>query len=158
MKIFVEEFRLLLKKLLDNNIEFILIGGYAVNYHGYNRPTGDLDIWLRPDDATQDKLLKLLMNEGFSKKSIAQIAELDFTKPATFFLGQIPKRIDFLTQISGVKFDEAWEQRQLLPLEKYNVPVLHLHHLILSKMSNDRTRDKADIEELQRIQQLKNKK
>ena len=59
MKILLEEFRLLLKKLLESKVDFILIGGYAVNFHGYNRPTGDMDIWLRPTNETRDKLVQL---------------------------------------------------------------------------------------------------
>lgn len=158
MIIFYEPHKEFLKKLISNDVEFILIGGYAVNYHGYNRPTGDLDIWLKPDNANRDKLLRLLRSENFSEEGINKIARLDFSKPVTFYFGKIPLRIDFLTHISGVKFNEAWQQKVLLPMEDCEIPILQLHHLVLSKISNDRTQDKLDVEELQKIIRLKKKK
>ena len=114
-----------------------------------------MNIWLRPTNETRDKLVQLFLNDGFAPENINSLKELNFSEAHTFYMGTPPKRIDFLTFISGVDFDEAWEQKRLLPLENYQIPVLHLNHLILSKMSNDRIRDKADIEELQKIQAIK---
>ena len=158
MIIFYEPHRLLLKKLVESDVTFILIGGYAVNYHGFNRPTGDMDIWLRPDNLNKEKLLPLLRAENFSDESIQHIAELDFVNPVVFHFGKIPLRVDFLTRISGVEFDDAFRQKVFLPIENVQIPVLHLHHLILSKISNDRTKDKLDVEELQKIQLIKKKR
>jgi predicted nucleotidyltransferase len=158
MIIFLDEFRQLLKSLIEYKIEFILIGGYAVNYHGYNRPTGDLDIWLKPDNTNRDKLISLLKNENFSAVSIKRITKLDFTQMVAFHFGKPPKRVDFLTKITGVGFEEAWKEKVLLPVENFQIPVLHLNQLILSKLSSNRLRDKADIEELQKVAKLKRKK
>ena len=157
MVIFYEPHQQFLKKLLENKVEFILIGGYAVNYHGYNRPTGDMDIWLKPENTNKERLITALRSEKFSEKSIRQIASLDFTLPACFYFGKIPLRIDFLTKISGISFEDADSQKQLMKVDDIHIPVLHLHHLILSKISNDRSRDKADVEELQKIHRLKKK-
>lgn len=156
MIITLEEHKTLLKKLVEAGVEFILVGGYAVNFHGYSRTTGDMDIWLRPDNTNRDMMMKLLLDEGFEEEMVQAISKVDFTKGIVFHFGEPPKRVDFLTHISNVKFDEAWEAKQLLPVENIGVPVLHLNHLILSKISNSRTKDKADVEELQRIN--KNKK
>ncbi len=157
MLITLEEHKQLLLKLIAAQIEFILIGGYAVNYYGYNRPTGDMDIWLRPDNNNRDRLLNMFINEGFQKQMIDELRKIDFSEAMVFHIGEPPKRIDFLTIISNVNFTEAWEQKQLLPLENAFVPVLHLHHLILSKIANNRSRDKTDVEELQKIEQLRKK-
>ena len=61
MNIFLKEHYLLLEKLINAGVEFIIIGGYAVNYHGYNRTTGDLDLWIKPDNDNRDILLTVLL-------------------------------------------------------------------------------------------------
>ncbi|MBS1571671.1 MAG: hypothetical protein KF825_14740 [Ferruginibacter sp.] len=73
MNIFFEEHRKLLEGLLQNGVAFILIGGYAVNYYGYNRSTGDMNIWLKPGNDNKEKLLNLLSSMGFDKEDIATI-------------------------------------------------------------------------------------
>ncbi len=151
MDIFYEAHRLFLKRLLEFEIDFLLIGGFAVNFHGFNRPTGDMDIWLKPTNENKEKFIKMIRSEGFNEEGISYIAKLDFTKPCVFHTGQIPLRIDFLTFITIVKFDEAFSQKVLLPLGDKFVPVLHVNDLILSKMTSDRIKDKLDVEELQKI-------
>ena len=151
MDIFYDAHRLFLKRLLEFDVNFILIGGYAVNFHGFNRPTGDMDIWLKPANDNKEKFVKMLLSEGFSEEGISYIADMDFTKPCVFHTGQIPLRIDFLTFINIVQFDEAFSHKVLLPLEDKFVPVLHINDLILSKMTTDRKKDMLDVEELQKI-------
>ena len=151
MVIVFEQHRTFLRKLLVSGVEFILVGGYAVNFHGYNRPTGDMDIWLKPSEENKLKFLELLKKEGYDDRAIKAIQSCDFTSHLAFHIGENPFRIDFLTYIQGVAFEEANAQQQLLPLGEEYVPVLHLHHLVLSKMNTDRLKDKADIEELQKI-------
>ena len=157
MDIFYEPHRKMLRLLVEFNVDFILIGGFAVNYYGYNRPTGDMDIWLKPSIDNQQKLINALTNYGFNKESINYVLSLDFTKPEVFACGEPPIRVDFLTKITGVDYEEADAQKVLSPMENIHIPILHLHHLVLSKISNDRTKDKLDIEELQKIQALRDK-
>ncbi len=157
MYIFYEPHKEFLKKLIVNDIDFILIGGYAVNFHGYNRATGDMDIWLRPDNNNKTKFVNLLKGEGFTEDTIDQVNDLNFELPTSFYFGEAPLRVDFLTIISGVKFNDAWKDKVFLPLGEFQIPVLHLNHLVLSKISNDRLKDKQDVEELQRIQNLSKK-
>ncbi|HET6992990.1 MAG TPA: nucleotidyltransferase [Bacteroidia bacterium] len=157
MIIFLEEHKQILRSLIDGGVDFILVGGYAVNYHGYNRPTGDMDILLKPDNNNKEKLLAMFKKEGFSDKSLKNVAKLDFTKPAVFHIGTPPKRIDFLTRISRIDFDDAWKEKQILSMEQYKIPVIQLHHLILTKLGTGRDRDKGDVDELQRIERLKKK-
>ncbi len=139
------------------NVDFILIGGYAVNFHGYNRATADMDIWLNPDNQNKLKFLEFLKSEGFDKESLEHINKIDFTKHAAFHIGEKPLQVDFLTIISGIAFPEANAKKQLLPFGESSVPVLHIDHLILSKISSNRPKDKLDVEELQGILQLKSK-
>lgn len=155
-----EEHKWILKKLIESDIQFLVIGGYAVNFHGYNRPTGDLDIWLSPDNETKNKLLNLLKAEEFTDESVDYVKQFDFTKPALFYLGQIPLRVDFLTFISGVNFNMAFEKKDILELDEMKIPFIDFENLIASKQANLRKKDQLDIEELQKIIaiQEKNKK
>ena len=79
MNIFYQEHRIILKTLLEHRVDFILIGGYAVNYYGYNRVTGDMDIWLAPDNDNKEMLLKALASLGFDEDGINTIRSWDFT-------------------------------------------------------------------------------
>ena len=145
---------LLLKK---HNVNFMLIGGYAVIYYGYNRSTGDMDIWLEPNNTNKEKFISALKEFGINEAGISKVRGLNFTEHQVFYFGQVPEKIDFLTLINNVTFDEAIKSVNHFPLENEQVPIIQYHHLILSKISNDRLKDKADVEELQRINKHRNK-
>ena len=137
--------------LLEAKVSFLVIGGFAVNYYGYVRPTGDIDIWLKPDEETQSAFLDMLEKAGISNESRSHIARLDFTSTAAFHIGQEPFRFDFFTKINGVNFNEAWNSRTLVKVGVMELPVISRNHLILSKISTNRTQDKLDVEELQKL-------
>lgn len=82
---------------------------------------------------------------------------MDFTKVLAFHIGEPPRRIDFLTKIMGLTFQEADERKMFLPLGDFQVPVLHIDDLIVNKLISGRAKDKADVEELQNIMRLKKK-
>jgi len=155
MNIFIEKHQEFIKLLTSAKVDFILIGGYAVIYYGYKRTTGDMDVWLKPDNANKNKLIPVLRELGFNNKGISHIEALDFTKHTAFHFWKEPERIDCLTHISGVSFEEADMQKVITDVEGISVPFIHYNHLILSKITTDRLKDKADIEELQKIQKLK---
>lgn len=158
MKILEPKFIKIIKQLIESKVDFLLIGGYAVNYYGYGRATGDIDFWLRPDNENKNLLLDAFRLLNMNNTDINEINKLDFTTPQVFFIGQPPLRIDFLTKVNIVNFDEAWAKRKYFPLENYQVPIVDYEHLLLTKFSTGRTRDKQDLEELQKINQFKNKK
>lgn len=153
MNIFFEEHQQLLRNLIQNEVRFLLIGGYAVIHYGYERTTGDMDIWLQLGNENKDKLLKALEAFGIEEDGIEQLNKIDFDKPIpAFSIGEKPRRIDFITKISNVLFEEAFKEANYLLIEdELNIPVIHYNHLILSKLTTGRAKDKADIEELQRI-------
>ncbi|CAN5562276.1 hypothetical protein BH23BAC1_BH23BAC1_40780 [soil metagenome] len=157
MDLFYDPHREILKKLLENKIEFIMVGGYAVNYYGFNRPTGDLDLWLKPTEENKNKFILLLEKMAFEKEGIKYIKSLNFSEAEVFCIGEVPVRVDFLTQLSGVKYEEADKEKMVAEVEDMKIPVIHLDHLILTKLSNKRTKDKLDVEELQKVQQKKNR-
>lgn len=155
MNIFLEKHQQLIKDLLEAGVDFILIGGYAVIYYGYGRSTGDMDLWLKPTNENKIKLLSLLKKEGFREDDIKYVENLDFTKHLAFHFWEKPERVDCLTHISGVKYDEAEEQKEIADIEGMNVPFISYKHLIASKITSGRPKDKADVDELQKIQKYK---
>jgi predicted nucleotidyltransferase len=152
MNIFFPEHKALLHHLLSGGVRFILVGGYAVVAHGYTRTTEDMDILLEPTNPNRDKLLQVFENQGYHPDDLMFIHQMDFSQPIAFHIGEKPLRVDFLTRISNVSFQEAWETSMLLPMDDTKIPVLQLHHLILSKITTGRHKDLADIEKLQAIQ------
>ena len=146
----------LLHQLNLNEVPYIVVGGYAVNYHGYRRTTGDIDIWIKPsNENSKTQLLIALKNLGITEDKLQKLSQIDFTLPIVFVDGKEPYKIDFMTRISGVNFDDAWDKKIIAELDGLKIPFIHLHHLILSKISNNRTKDKLDVEELQKIQELR---
>ena len=158
MDIMLPEHKQMLLLLNKHKVNFMLIGGYAVIYHGYERLTTDMDIWLQPDNNNRDKLIDALSEFGIGNASLSQLAKINFNEASFFYFGERPRRIDFFTKINSVTFDEAAPVVNHLPLANILVPVIQYHHLILSKIANNRPQDKADVDMLQKINQFKNKK
>ena|SRR5687768_1211423 len=150
MNIFLDHHQEVLKRLLENQVDFLLIGGYAVIYHGYERTTGDMDIWLRPVNENKQNLINALQAAGYDKDDVQQLSDLDFTKHAAFSISEEPQRMDFITIINQVSFDEAYMNKVVFELEGLKVPIINLNELILSKMNTGRKKDEADVEELQK--------
>lgn len=156
MNIFIEEHQQMLLALAKNNVQFMLIGGYAVIFHGYARTTADMDIWLALGNDNKERLAKALREFGIDDESLSIFNSIDFTKPQNvFYFGKEPRRIDFLTMVSNVNFEDAYKQAGSFTLENVKIPVIHYNQLILSKLTSNRVKDKADIEELQRINKYK---
>lgn len=145
----------MLTTLLDNNVDFLVVGGYAVIIHGYIRTTGDLDIWLNPTSENKLILLEVFSNLQFDPEGIEVIRKMDFTQVVVFHIGEEPERIDFLTHIAGIDYTKAKERMQFLSYQQYKIPYLHFDDLIVNKLRSDRLRDKADVEELQKIAQAR---
>ncbi len=158
MNIFDKYTHDLLLELNNNKVEYLVVGGYAVNFHGFRRTTGDIDLWIKPDNGiNKKKILKGLKKLKVEDVILAKLNDLDFTKPVVFVDGEKPYKIDFMTFVSGVKFNEAWEQKTIAILDGISIPFIHFNHLILSKIATGRPQDKIDIEELQKVQALKAK-
>ena len=155
MKILEPIFKEVIIQLIENNVDFLLIGGYAVNYYGYGRYTGDIDFWIRPTNEQKVRLIKVLSKFGRNQEELIEVDKLDFSEAQTISIGEQPLRIDFLTKVNLVKFDEAWEKRVEWPIGICKVPIVDYHHLILTKFNTGRTKDKLDVEELQKINKNK---
>ena len=150
--LFTEEHQQLLSALIKNKVDFMLVGGYAVIHYGYDRNTGDMDIWLKTGNKNRDKLINALKDFGVIDEHLEKLKAMDFTNPVpVFYFGKEPRRIDFITMISNVKFEEAIQRVNYSALENGKAPVIHYNDLILSKLNSNRLKDKADIEELEKI-------
>ncbi|MEO5642781.1 MAG: nucleotidyltransferase [Bacteroidia bacterium] len=158
MNIFDSYTATLLSELNKLNVQYLVVGGYAVNFYGYRRTTGDIDLWLKPENGqNKQKLIQVLKSLNVTDDVLEALEKIDFTIPVVFTDGEEPFKIDFMTHISAVKFDEAWEQRISADIDRIAIPFIHLNHLILSKISTSRLQDKIDVEKLQKIQQAKKK-
>ena len=126
-------------------VSFLVVGGYALAAHGHPRYTKDLDVWVRADP-TNAEILLALDDFGFGD---AGLTIDDFIDDDTVVqLGREPQRIDLLTFISGVEFDDAWEHRVELVIGALAVPVIGRADLRRNKLATGRLRDLADAEEL----------
>lgn len=136
------DYRDILSAFTGEQVEFLLVGAYALAVHGLPRATGDMDLWVQcsPDNAR--RILRALANFG---APMAQISADDFTRPEMVFqIGVVPRRVDILTSISGVAFEEAWSARIEVAIEGLVIPVLSRRHLIRNKRSVGRPKDIAD--------------
>jgi hypothetical protein len=142
------DFAEMLAALSAAGAEFLIVGAYALAAHGYPRATGDLDIWVRPTKANADRVWGALTAFG---APLHELTRDDLQTPGIVFqIGVVPCRIDLLTAISGVSFEEAWNRRVLLEVAGTTAPFLSLDDLLRNKRATGRTKDLADAEELEK--------
>ncbi len=140
-----EDFIELLNK---HKIDYLVVGGYAMAFHGRPRYTGDLDIWINISESNANGMLVVLKEFGFSS---LQFSKEDFLKENIINqIGYPPLRIDILTSIDGVSFYEAFLQKKIIKIENLEVAFIGLNQLIANKMASNRIQDQADIEALKR--------
>ena len=125
----------------------MIVGGYAVGIHGHPRYTGDLDIWLLPDPENAVKVLKAVNEFGFSS---LDITEADLTKENSIIqFGYPPLRIDLLTSIDAVHFNECYPNRKTLTIDGLTVDFIGYADLIKNKKASGRHQDLGDVENLE---------
>jgi hypothetical protein len=123
-----------------------LVGGYAVGYYGHPRATGDIDIWINPTAANAKRLTSALRRFGFSAVTIEPQM---FEQPQRVFsIGVPPLRIELLTSISGLQFNEAFSDRIDTEIDGVPVTVISLDGLKANKRASGRLKDLADLESL----------
>ena len=142
------DFRDLLSEFNARGVEYLVVGAYALAAHGHVRATGDLDIWVRPDPANAKRVMSAL--EAFGAP-LHDLTEGDLSRAGVVFqIGVAPMRIDVLTGIDGVAFDEAWLERFTTRYAGQAVSVLSARQLIANKRAVGRAQDMADVEWLER--------
>ena len=140
------DFKEFLKLLNEKKVRYLLIGGYAVGYHGYPRATNDMDIWIaiHPDNA--ERMVAALKEFGFD---LPELKKELFLKESTIVrMGIPPMRLEISTEISGVEFEECYGKRVTDTLDGVPVNIIDLHHLKVNKKASGRLKDLADLENL----------
>jgi predicted nucleotidyltransferase len=144
-----DDYKEMLQCLSEENVRFLLVGAYAVAAYGYPRATKDIDIFVQPAPANASSLMRALARFG---APLSNVSADDFaTAGIVFQIGSQPRRIDILTWISGVDFQQAYDRRETVCLEGLNVPVISLEDLIANKRATGRTQDLADVERLETV-------
>lgn len=141
-----EDYKEMLQILLNNKVKFLIVGAYAMGFHGYPRATGDFDIWVENSLENSKNIYRSLSEFG---APLSKILEDTFTKKGIIFrIGMAPRRIDIITYIDGVDFEEAYKAKETIELEGLSLPFLSKEDLIKNKQSTGREKDKLDIKYL----------
>ncbi len=132
----------MLSALSGEGVEYLVVGAYALAVHGLPRATGNLDVWVRPTTDNAERVLRALRLFG---APLLDLTRDDLLRPDTVFqIGVAPTRIDLLTGVSGLTFDEAWPSRISVTLEGLPVPVIGFDELLRNKEASGRPQDLAD--------------
>ena len=144
------DLREFIELLSSQGVEYVIVGGYAVAYHGHPRYTGDIDVLVRPSEDNAARVIGALVAFGFGSAGI-DVSTLT-TPEKIIQLGRPPNRIDLLTSITAVDFDEAWDSRVTAEIDGLTVPFVGREVLLKNKRATGRAKDLADVEELERGQ------
>ncbi|MEE9368051.1 MAG: nucleotidyltransferase [Pontiella sp.] len=141
-----DDFKEFLRLLNGHKVEYLLIGGYAVGYHGYPRTTADIDIWVAINPETAEKLVSAFHDFGMRSPEITK--EL-FTAPGNIVrMGMAPVRIEVLNEIDGVQFDECFSSGTEVEIDGIPIKLISLADLRKNKLASGRHKDLDDLEHL----------
>lgn len=143
-----EDYKEILQILLNNNVKFLIVGAYAMGAYGYPRATGDFDIWAESSAENSKKIYKSISEFGVP---LSDITEKTFAEKGIIFqIGVAPRRIDIITHIDGVIFEEAYKTKEVIEIESLQIPFLSKENLIKNKQSTGRQKDKLDADYLKK--------
>ncbi len=140
------DFKEFLQLLNEHQVEYMLIGGYAVAYYGYPRSTGDMDIWIALNDQNANQVMKAIIAFGFNASNLSR--ELFLKENQIIRLGTPPLRIEITTGISGVQFSDCYPLRVIDNFDDIKVHCISLEHLKTNKKAAGRFKDLNDLENL----------
>lgn len=141
-----QDFKEFIRSLNDSEVRYLVVGGYAVAFHGYPRYTKDLDVWIEMSTENAKRVLSALHRFGFSD---LELDSTDFLEPDSIIqLGYPPVRIDMITTLDGVTFEECHVSRVEAMIDDVLVPFIDLQHLKQNKKATGRHQDLADLENL----------
>lgn len=140
------DFKDFLRLLNSAEVEYLLVGGYAVGHYGYPRTTGDMDIWVAATPENAEKLVSVLCKFGFTPASVR--AEMFSTPGQIIRMGVQPLCIDIITAASGVDFNECFPRRSMQSLDGVVANIIHLEDLKQNKKASGRPKDLNDLDNL----------
>ena len=141
------DFKEFLQALNHSAVEYLLVGGYAVAYHGYPRTTADIDIWIRVARENALRTMEALRKFGFGASDASE--QMFLIAGRVVRMGVPPLRIELLTSISGVEFDPCYTRRIHASIDGISVTVISREDLLANKRATGRAKDTADVEQLQ---------
>ncbi len=151
-----DDFKDFLNLLNKNNVEYLLLGGWAVGIYGAPRATGDMDVFIAVDDGNLDKLLKALYDFGAPTVPKEHFKEIG----RVFRMGRSPIRIEILNQASGIDFQSCYTRRKIVKVDDIDISIISEDDLLKNKSASGREKDIADLRNLEGIikqQSIKNK-
>jgi predicted nucleotidyltransferase len=142
-----QDFKEFIQSLNDNQVRYLIVGGYAVALHGHPRYTKDLDVWIESNQENAAKLVKALHQFGFD--SLGLKVEDFLNTDQIIQLGYPPNRIDLHTSLAGVEFSNCYASRVKVKIDDIMANFIDLENLRRNKKSTGRLQDEADLEQLQ---------
>lgn len=140
------DFKEFAELLNARGVDYLVVGGYALAAHGHPRYTGDIDFWVSPGADNLARLLDALNDFGFGSLGLDVS---DFNADTVVQLGQPPRRIDLLTRVDGVSFDECFARREQVELAGVHLNIIGLEDFKTNKRASGRHKDLADLESLE---------
>jgi len=145
------DFADLLIELCEARAEFLIVLGWAVILYGHVRATDDMDIFVRPSATNSERVFAALEAFGAPVRAHSVVPHHFASEGDAYRFGIAPLKVEVLTQISGVSFDEALQGSKMFELERYSIPYIGKAAQIANKKSAARYKDLADVEELERL-------
>ncbi|GAB1406090.1 hypothetical protein MASR1M8_27500 [Thermomonas brevis] len=138
----------LLSLLTRHDVDFLLVGAHAVAFHGFSRYTGDIDFWVRRSSENAERIMAALNEFGFGD---AGLQSSDFMREnAVIQLGREPNRVDFLTFLTALDYDQCQQRKVTAHFEGMPVDIIGLEDLLKNKRETARPKDLADVDEFER--------
>ncbi len=159
MDIFDDEIVKFWSALVNNGVQFILVGGYATNMNGYQRFTGDMDIWINSSPQNRKSLRKAFADYGLGDYEM--IERMQFVPGWTYFYLNNGLKLDVMETMKGLEdftFDECLQVAMIADIDGIKIPVLHINHLIANKKAVNRPKDQIDVIYLEKIKALLDEK
>jgi hypothetical protein len=146
------DFKEFIELLNVNKVKYLVVGGYAVGFHGHPRYTKDIDLWVLMKSNNASNIIKSVKEFGFESLGL----EEDFLNSDNIIqLGFPPNRIVLLTEIAGVEFESCYSNKLTIEFEGVTIPFISLNDLIKNKQSSGRLQDLADAEKLEKLKKKK---
>ncbi len=141
-----QDFREFIALLNANEVEYLIVGAFALAFHGHPRNTGDIDFWIKNDMSNAKKVFKCITEFGFP---VDKLDEKDFTSNDLIFqMGYPPVRIDMITSVEALEFDKSFKNKMVKKIDGLGMNFINLEDFKKNKKAVGRTKDLADLESL----------
>ena len=144
---FPKDFKEFLQLLNSKEVEYLVIGGYAVGYHGYPRSTGDMDVWISINEKNALKMVNALKEFGFEIPGLKK--DIFLNEEKIIRMGVPPMRLEIITTIDGVGFEKCFKNRVIADFGSFKVNFISKDDLLINKRASGRPKDLVDYSKLQ---------